>query len=359
MNIKNLKIDTAAKTSEDCPMDMSGTPSEVCAAEYPSYDIKDTCFIHKDVAYHSKGMEMKDGEKRFNVDPKELRIGEVIGRGASSCVRKAVHVPTGTAIALKTINICDRGRRHQLTKEVRALYDANCSNMIRFFGAFYHEGTISIALEYMDGGSLANVIHQLGRVPEPALANITFQILWGLAYLKSQSRVHRDLKPSNLLINSQGEVKLSDFGLSSELQNSVAMCATFVGTFKYMSPERILNKPYSYASDIWALGVLLIECATGEFPYDGGRSYIEMVQTILESDAPTLPSRRGDFSADFRQLVAQCVRKNPGDRLPADILLGSPWLRKNGAVDIKSAVRNVQSWIESLRSRKRKSQSSK
>jgi len=341
-----LNIDTEAKLVDDRPR-LSGMNT----TEKPSFDIKDTCFIHDNIAIHSKGIEMKDRTKTFVVDPKELRLGEVIGRGASSYVQRAIHVPTGTLLALKSINICDKGRRHQLTKEVKALYDAKCPNLIGFFGAFYREGSISIALEYMDGGSLRNVIHQLGRVPEPALANITFQILWGLAYLKTQSRVHRDVKPSNLLINSRGEVKLSDFGLSSELQNSIAMCATFVGTFKYMSPERVLNQPYSYASDIWSLGVLLIECATGKYPYEQGKSYIDMVQTILESPAPSLPART-EFTPDFHQFIHQCVNKKSGERLPADILIGSPWLRRHGATSIENAVKNVSKWICGLSSGK-------
>jgi serine/threonine protein kinase len=71
-------------------------------------------------------------------------------------------------------------------------------------------GSITIALEYMDGGSLANVLNQVGPIPERVLASIAYQILWGLAYLKHEKRVHRDMKPSNLLINSQGEVKVGD-----------------------------------------------------------------------------------------------------------------------------------------------------
>lgn len=222
----------------------------------------------------------------------DLEIGEVLGRGASSVVLHAMHAPTGTLLALKVeqiadelsclagsthealdcclrkvINLFDKSKREQLIREICTLYDAACprysagiaafcnvciggltcpllSSLITFYGAFYREGAITIALEYMDGGSLANVIDQVGPVPEPALANIAFQILWGLAYMKHDKRVHRDVKPSNLLINSRGEVKVTDFGVSAELINSIAMCATFVGTFKYMSPERMQNRPY-------------------------------------------------------------------------------------------------------------------
>ena len=82
---------------------------------------------------------------------------------------------------------------------------------------------------------------QAGALPEEALAHVSFQILYGLAYLKRQKRVHRDIKPSNLLINSAGEVKVTDFGVSAELGNSIAMCGTFVGTFKYSLPSVLLS----------------------------------------------------------------------------------------------------------------------
>lgn len=144
----------------------------------------------------------------------------------------SIHEPTGTPVALKVINLFDKSKREQLIREIVTLYDAQCPNLITFYGAFYREGSITIALEYMNGGSLANVLAQVGPIPESVLANMVYQILWGLAYLKHEKRVHRDLKPSNLLINSRGEVKVTDFGVSAELQNSIAMCGTFVGTFK-------------------------------------------------------------------------------------------------------------------------------
>lgn len=123
-------------------------------------------------------------------------------------VLHGIHAPTRTPLALKVINLFDRSKREQLIREIVTLYDAQCPNLITFYGAFYRDGSITIALEYMDGGSLANVINQVGPIPECTLASITFQILWGLAYLKHEKRVHRDVKPSNLLINSRGEVKV-------------------------------------------------------------------------------------------------------------------------------------------------------
>ena len=241
-NVKNLGINIGAST-------------ELGGGEAPSYDVTESVFIKGDLAINRTGVRMRDRAKTFVVDASELQLGKVIGRGSSSYVQHAVHTPTGTQVALKVINMFDKGKRDQLMQEISTLYDAACPSIIGFYGAFYREGTISIALEFMDGGSLANMVHQLGPLEENVLAHISYQVVYALAYLRKHlKRVHRDIKPSNVLINSKGLVKLSDFGLSAELQNSIAMCATFVGTFKYMSPERIKNLSYGQPADVWSLG---------------------------------------------------------------------------------------------------------
>lgn len=304
-------------------------------------------FIKDNVAINATGIAMRDNPKKFTLLYEELIIGDMIGRGSSSVVLQGMHAPTGTQLALKVINLFDRSKREQLIREICTLYDAQCPNLITFYGAFYREGAITIALEYMDGGSLANVLEQVGPIPEPVLANMAFQILWGLAYMKHDKRVHRDLKPSNLLINSAGEVKVTDFGVSAELQSSISKCGTFVGTFKYMSPERIKNRPYDYMSDIWSLGLVLMECATGRYPFDERANCIEVAQTIIDADFPELPRSN---SRQFREFLYHCLQKDPERRLPAEQLLGSPWLIQNGAVNRDAAVHNVLSWINSIAS---------
>uniref|UniRef100_A0A6V1SQ10 mitogen-activated protein kinase kinase n=1 Tax=Heterosigma akashiwo TaxID=2829 RepID=A0A6V1SQ10_HETAK len=309
-----------------------------------SYKADSDLFIKDNIAIDSKGVSMRDSPKSFTVVYEELQLGEVIGSGASSVVLQAVHLPTGTPLALKVINMFDKSKRNQLIQEICTLYNADCPSLITFYGAFYREGSITIALEYMNGGSLANVLKQVGPVPESALANMTYQILWGLAYLKHEKRLHRDLKPGNLLINSKGEVKLTDFGVSRELQSSIELAGTFVGTFRYMSPERIRSRPYNYAADVWALGLCLIEAATGEYPYEDERTAIGMVETIVNSDIP-IPDD-GRFSSEFCEFLEQCLQKDSQDRLPAEALLGAPWLELHGARSYGAAVLNTRRWIE-------------
>lgn len=306
-------------------------------------------FIKDNVAINSTGIAMRNNPKTFTLAYDELELGQIIGRGCSSVVVYGIHSPTSTPLALKIINLFDKSKREQLIREISTLYDAQCPNLITFYGAFYREGSITIALEYMDGGSLANVLDQVGPIPEQPLAGIAYQILWGLAYLKHDKKVHRDVKPSNLLINSKGEVKVTDFGVSAELQTSIAMCGTFVGTFKYMSPERIKNCPYSYMSDIWSFGLVIMECATGIYPFQECPNCIEMAQTILEADVPELPK---DFSYNLKHFLKQCLMRDPEDRLPAEVLLGAPWLSQHGATSPEAANAIVHRWIRSITSGK-------
>lgn len=258
-----------------------------------SYAADEDTFVKEDVAITSTGVAMLGKPKLFTVVPQELEAGTPIGRGASSYVLKSKHVPTGTCLALKVMNMYDKGKREQLIREIRTLYDAQCPCLVKFFGAFYRDSTITIALEYMDGGALENVIEQVESIPEPILANITYQILYGLSYLHRHNHVHRgrpdvfdlyvirifihiyshdewiftitfthysiiDIKPSNILINSQGQVKVTDFGIAAEVCNTTPLCTSYVGTFKYMSPERIRRHAYGYSSDIWSLGLVIL-----------------------------------------------------------------------------------------------------
>jgi serine/threonine protein kinase len=312
-------------------------------------------FVTEDVTISSTGLKIRGKDLSYNIDPNELEIGEAIGKGSCSVVRKALHRPTGTVVALKVINVFDSAHRHQLVEEVKSLSRTDCPAIVKFYGAFLREGSISIVLEFLDGGSLANVLEQVGPVPESVLANITYQVLWGLCYLKHEHRIHRDIKPQNILINSRGQVKLTDFGISKELITSVAMGKTFVGSFGYMAPERLQNRPHTYASDIWGLGIVLYEMAVGRSPFSDDRSraetYIDIVQSVVHEPVPGLPevSPSGrPFSDTFRRFVSSCLDKNPENRFTPEALLTKPWLQQNGATSLDDATANVKAWIMSL-----------
>jgi mitogen-activated protein kinase kinase 1 len=142
--------------------------------------------------------------------------------------------------------------------------------------------------------------------------------LRGIEYIHKELRVvHRDIKPSNLLLNSQGEVKITDFGVSGKLANTIAKAQTFVGTVTYMSPERIRAQDHASNSDIWSLGLTILECALGYYPYrppapvttsssypqpqQQGYTFFELLEDIQTNPAPNLPEE--GFSKEFRDFI--------------------------------------------------------
>jgi hypothetical protein len=147
---------------------------------------------------------------------------DVIGAGAGGSVKRAIHVPTHTFIALKVMTVFDREKRKQLVNELRALADADknrdgCENVVGFLGAYYdakHE-TVCVALEFADGGSLESALERAGRpMPPVVVGDVCAQVAAGLEYLHEKKRlVHRDVKPGNVLVRRSGACKITDFGI--------------------------------------------------------------------------------------------------------------------------------------------------
>ena len=118
-------------------------------------------------------------------------------------------------------------------------------------------------------------------IPEAILGQIVVSIVKGLQYLWTQKIMHRDLKPSNILVNTQGRVKLCDFGVSVQLIDSIAR--TFVGTSAYMAPERLRGEDYRMRAEVWSLGVLIFELVSGTFPYKSARDSASSVSSTVHT----------------------------------------------------------------------------
>ncbi|XP_014230540.1 dual specificity mitogen-activated protein kinase kinase dSOR1 isoform X2 [Trichogramma pretiosum] len=193
------------------------------------------------------------------------KLGE-LGAGNGGVVMKVRHKKYGLIMAMKLIHLeVKPAIKKQIIRELKVLHECNFAHIVGFYGAFYSDGEISICMEYMDGGSLDLILKKAGRIPEPILGTITSAVLKGLSYLRDKHAImHRDVKPSNILVNSAGEIKICDFGVSGQLIDSMAN--SFVGTRSYMSPERLQGTHYSVQSDIWSLGLSLVEMAIGMYP---------------------------------------------------------------------------------------------
>lgn len=179
--------------------------------------------------------DTKELDLQFSLE--DLEAIKVIGKGSGGVVQLVRHKWVGTLFALKAIQMnIQEDIRKQIVQELKINQASQCSHIVVCYHSFYHNGVISLVLEYMDRGSLVDVIKQVKTILEPYLAVVCKQVLQGLVYLHNKRHViHRDIKPSNLLVNHKGEVKITDFGVSAMLASSMGQRDTFVGTYNYMS----------------------------------------------------------------------------------------------------------------------------
>uniref|UniRef100_A0A8C5R514 Dual specificity mitogen-activated protein kinase kinase 1 n=1 Tax=Leptobrachium leishanense TaxID=445787 RepID=A0A8C5R514_9ANUR len=212
-----------------------------------------------------------------------------LGAGNGGVVFKVSYRPSSLIMARKLIHLeIKPAIRNQIIRELQVLHECNSPYIVGFYGAFYSDGEISICMEHMDGGSLDQVLKKAGKIPEKILGKVSIAVIKGLTYLREKHKImHRDVKPSNILVNSRGEIKLCDFGVSGQLIDS--MVNSFVGTRSYMSPERLQGTHYSVQSDIWNL-----------------------LDYIVNEPPPKLPT--GVFGTEFQDFVNKCLVKNPADR---------------------------------------------
>ncbi|KAG8470661.1 hypothetical protein KFE25_009082 [Diacronema lutheri] len=267
----------------------------------------------------------------------DLQVLSVVGHGSSGMVQKVLHKPSNSILALKVIPlVAEEKVRRAILLELRTLHESHCSAIVSFYGAYYREGAVQIALEYMDA-SLMDILKGTGApIPEHILLAMCIPLLHGLVYLhKARRTIHRDIKPSNLLVDNQGNVKIADFGVSGELQSSLSKCASWVGTVHYMSPERICGGSYSFNSDLWSLGLSLLELALGRFPYSPLESterlgFWDLLDFIVEEPVPPMPAH---LSAPFAEFLALCLQKAPEKRPSSSDLLEHPWIRSAAHLD--------------------------
>ncbi|KAJ2491116.1 MAP kinase kinase Wis1 [Coemansia sp. RSA 2050] len=274
----------------------------------------------------ASGVDFSNG-KSYSITMKEMEVLEVLGSGQYGTVRRVYHRPTCVPMALKEIRLeLNQQALRQIIMELDVLHKARSPYIVDFYGAFFIESCVYYCMEFMEYGSLDR-LYPAG-IPEDILGKITLSTVKGLRFLKDELNViHRDVKPTNILVNKRGEVKLCDFGVSGQLNQSLAK--THVGCQSYMAPERIFDaedglQGYTIQSDVWSLGLTIIEVATGRYPYDTSTSVFEQLNAIVHGEPPKLPeSRYSPRACDF---VARCLTKLASVRPVYPELLEHPWM---------------------------------
>ncbi|ORZ21980.1 kinase-like domain-containing protein [Absidia repens] len=288
-----------------------------------------------------------------DVQANDLELLNRLGEGAAGTVRKVFHKPSGLIMAKKSISTDPNPAvQRQILRELAFLKTCNSPYIVSFYGAFLDDGetTVSLCMEYCEGGSLQDIYTRAkdrgGVIGEAVLGRIAESVCKGLVYLHSKRVIHRDIKPSNIVVTRRGDIKLCDFGVSGELINSVA--ETFTGTQYYMAPERIKGNAYAVQSDIWSLGLTLIEVSQNEpaLPPPGhpDLSIFELLDFIVRQPVPII---QGSHISDAcKNFVAICLTKDPYLRPPPARMLEHPFIKmwENRFVDIAQFAKEVWGW---------------
>ena len=240
-----------------------------------------------------------------------------LGRGAMGVVYKAMDPTIGRTVALKTMRLDVHGldaqemvRRFQ--NEARAAGVLNHPNIVTIYDAGEHDGIFYIAMEFIEGTTLHELLTEQRVLPTEEVIGITRQICRGLDYAHSNGIIHRDVKPANIMITANGTVKIMDFGIAKS-GGQVTNTGQVLGTPNYMAPEQVKGRPLDGRSDLFSLSVILYEMLTGEKPFVG-----QNVTTIIYKIVNETPITPRDLDVTVHPglsaIVTKALAKAPDDR---------------------------------------------
>jgi len=253
---------------------------------------------------------------------------EPIAKGGFGEVFMAEKRPSKELIAVKVVDLEEADDDIMtISNEIALMRGKSCPQLINYVGSEVHHTKLWIAMEYVDGGTADSMAQVEPRIlTEKHIAIIAREVVLGLRYLNTQSGgsfIHRDIKGANILLGSDGQVKLADFGASKSLTETVAQAQTFVGSPYWMAPE-VMNGKYDNKADIWGIGITCIELATGMPPHSE-IAPLRVMDTIYNSPPPRL---EGSWSQTFKDFVSECLVKDPRNRPGLRDLLRSPFIKK-------------------------------
>jgi len=246
------------------------------------------------------------------------RIVALLGRGGMGEVYRADDLTLGQRVALKFLPLVTSGGEEMLARlrgEVRIARRVSHPNVCRVYDVGEAEGVHFLCMEYVDGEDLASLLRRIGRLPTDKAAEVARGVCAGLAAAHEKGVLHRDLKPANVMLDGQGQVLLTDFGLAA-LADQVAGTDLRSGTPAYMSPEQLENSEVTARSDIYALGLLLYEIFTGKRAFEA-RTLAEAARSRREGTPPNPSSLVTDLPATLDRVILRCLERDPANRPPS------------------------------------------
>jgi len=227
-------------------------------------------------------------------------------------------------VALKFLRIdkSDPTQRKRLLQEARAASSLNHANIVVVYDIVFDQGIDFLVMEYVSGTPL-NVLIEKERLPVSRIAEIGAQIASALSAAHAAGILHRDIKPGNVIVTEEGAVKVLDFGIAKWVQSeqteatALTNAAAFIGTVAYMSPEQTRGETLEARSDVFSLGCLLYNAATGQLPFHGANT-LALMHAIATVHPPAPSTLRSDLPPSFDALVLRCLSKTASQRPTAE-----------------------------------------
>jgi len=240
-----------------------------------------------------------------------------LGKGAMGVVYKATDPNIGRTVAIKTTRLDAHGLDAQellrrCKNEARSAGTLNHPNIVTIYDAGEQDGIFYIAMEYIEGQTLHEVLSQHRSLPVETVIDIVRQVCAGLDYAHAHGVIHRDVKPANIMLAANGAVKVMDFGIA-KAGGTMTATGQVLGTPNYMSPEQVKGKTIVGRSDLFGVGVLLYEMLTGEKPFDGQNITTIIYKIVSENP---IPPRELDVTIHpgLSAVVTKALAKAPDDR---------------------------------------------
>ncbi|XP_066195660.1 serine/threonine-protein kinase PAK 3-like [Sylvia atricapilla] len=295
-----------------CQRELSHLPLVLSRVSGPEASTRDPllCFV---VVREQWGMLVSEGDPEAKYTEQET-----IGKGGFGTVCMAVETATGEEVTIKKISLLQESGDEVCLNEIQVMRDMKKANLVNYVDSYLVEEEVWLVMEYMDGGSLYDVIRET-RMAEGEIAAVSQECLQGLDFLHSKQVIHRDIKSHNILLGLDGSVKLADFGLTAQLTAEQSKRRSAVGTTYWMAPEIFTGKPYGPKVDIWSFGIVGIEMVEGEPPHLTKTSCTAR-QLISTGGTPRLQKPRQQ-SAWLRDFLHCCLETDEDRRWSAQELL--------------------------------------
>ncbi|RWS23953.1 mitogen-activated protein kinase kinase kinase kinase 5-like isoform X4, partial [Leptotrombidium deliense] len=262
----------------------------------------------------------------------EYDLIQRVGSGTYGDVYKAKRLSTGELAAIKIIKLEPGDDFTIMQQEILMMKDCRHPNIVAFFGSYLRRDKLWICMEFCGGGSLQDIYHVTGPLPEPHIAFVCRETLRGLSYLHTMGKMHRDIKGANILLTEDGEIKLADFGVSAQITATMSKRQSFIGTPYWMAPEvaAVERKGgYNQQCDIWAVGITAIELAELQPPmFDLHPMRALFLMSKSNFKPPTLKDKN-KWSPNFHHFVKIALTKNPKKRPSAERLLLHPFFQSD------------------------------